>query len=121
MKKPIAVDAHFVWGAINLHNAIVASKRKRKGKTLEHNPAIVVANDIHAEEMGEDHTNTERADDALAAVRAFQKACSTDDEDAVADLICNLGHLCDMWPEIFGTFEGQLARGKANYDQEKPR
>lgn len=113
------------WGP-EIFTAIIAHSKKHKitrNPVLPHDPAIVLANDVRAEQMGEglDHTNTERADDALAAVRAFQKACSTDDEDTVADLICNLGHLCDMWPEIFGTFEEQLARGKANYDQEKPR
>jgi len=116
MEKSIGPD---FLKAIVAHNK--KNRKKRKPATLEHNPAIVLANDVRAEQMGEDYTNTERADDALVAVRAFQKACSTDDEDTVADLICNLGHLCDMWPEIFGTFKGQLARGKANYDEEKPR
>lgn len=39
--------------------------------------------------------NTERAAVAETAVEAFMKACRTDREDAVGDLICNLMHLAD--------------------------
>jgi hypothetical protein len=38
-------------------------------------------------------TNADRAAFAQEAVDAFQIACSTDDEDAIGDLICNLLHL----------------------------
>lgn len=90
---------------------------------VKHNPTIEALNFKRAEEMGEDAegmiNNNDRADYALAAVEAFQEACATDDEDAVADLICNLGHLCDMWPERFGNFDSQWLRGKRNYEEEK--
>jgi hypothetical protein len=33
---------------------------------------------------------------AVKAVAAFQKHCGTDDEHAIADLICDLGHLADV-------------------------
>jgi hypothetical protein len=32
---------------------------------------------------------------AAEAVAAFQKHCGTGDEHAIADLICDLGHLAD--------------------------
>lgn len=40
--------------------------------------------------------NTDRAGFAEVAVEAFRKACGTDREDAISDLICNLCHLSDM-------------------------
>jgi len=33
---------------------------------------------------------------AAEAVAAFQKHCGTGDEHAIADLICDLGHLADV-------------------------
>jgi hypothetical protein len=33
---------------------------------------------------------------AAEAVAAFQKRCGTGDEHAIADLICDLGHLADV-------------------------
>lgn len=92
---------------------------------MKHNPDVETLNYKRAEEMGEDAegmiNNNDRADYALAAIEAFQEACATDDEDAVADLVCNLGHLCAMWPERFGSFEAGVARGQRNYDEEKPQ
>lgn len=32
---------------------------------------------------------------AAAAIAAFQQHCGTDDEHAIADLICDLGHLAE--------------------------
>jgi hypothetical protein len=32
---------------------------------------------------------------ATKAVKVFQRCCGTSDDDAIADLICDLGHLAD--------------------------
>lgn len=65
-----------------------------------------------------DGQNEERAAWALHAVRAFQEATGSDDCDAIADLICDLAHLCDRMGAQFGTFERALERKVSNYKDE---
>lgn len=62
--------------------------------------------------------NDERAAWAEAAVNAFIGVCRTDPEDAIADLITNLRHLCDREHATYGTFEAALRRGNMNYEAE---
>jgi hypothetical protein len=64
-----------------------------------------------------DNQNEERADWANVAVAAFIGATNTDDEDAIADLICDLGHLCDRHPEL-GTMGNAITWGLGNYMEE---
>lgn len=59
--------------------------------------------------------NEKRADWAQLAVDRFRRACSTDKEDAIADLITNLLHLADR--EGFDPIH-QLERGRMNYEAE---
>lgn len=59
--------------------------------------------------------NLERAAWAESAVDAFQIETGTDDENAVADLLCNIMHLCRFEPQKYGEFEDQLERARANH------
>jgi hypothetical protein len=59
--------------------------------------------------------NSRRAEFAQAAVEQFQCVCRTDDCDAIADLLCNLMHLCDARNEVF---EAALSRARFNYEAE---
>ena len=65
-----------------------------------------------------DPTNEMRAEWAERAVDVFITIVATDREDAVADLLCDLMHLCQRQPERYGSFEAALARGRANYQAE---
>lgn len=62
--------------------------------------------------------NNHRASWALTALEAFQEVTSADNEDALADLLCNLMHLADRKGPTFGTFEAQLKRARDNYQAE---
>jgi hypothetical protein len=64
-----------------------------------------------------DDKNEERAGWAEEALQAFQAVTGTDDEDAIADLIADLLHLCDRNPGL-GDFETQLERGRGMYAEE---
>jgi len=59
--------------------------------------------------------NGVRADWAHEALSAFRKACRGDAENAVADLICNLGHWCDR--NGFD-FEHEIRSGFGMYEEE---
>lgn len=62
--------------------------------------------------------NEDRALWALDAVNAFQGEVGTEDEDAIADLLCDLMHLCDK-RTLYGSFENALLRAISNYQAEK--
>lgn len=61
--------------------------------------------------------NKNRSDWALEAIAAFQNTTNADDEDAVADLICDLAHMCDRFPE-YGTLADAIRRAAMHYDEE---
>lgn len=61
--------------------------------------------------------NENRADWAATALDMFQMTTSTDDEDKLSDLLCDLRHWADRHPE-FGTWEYNLARAMRNYEEE---
>lgn len=65
-----------------------------------------------------DLTNNERAGYALAGLLGFVGTCSTDDEDLVADFLCDLMHLMDRMPKTYGSFDEQLQRARNNYEAE---
>lgn len=65
-----------------------------------------------------DETNEARAEWAKTAIDAFQLATGTDDEDALADLLCDLMHFCDRNEETHGKFADALYRAKSNYAAE---
>ena len=65
-----------------------------------------------------DVTNQHRAQWALAALREFQSQTATDDEDAVADLLSDIMHLCGRNPHGWGWFETNLRRARDNYEAE---
>lgn len=62
--------------------------------------------------------NSKRVTWALIALKAFQDATGADDEDAIADLLCDLRHLCDVHEEPYGDFAAQFGRANANYEGE---
>lgn len=62
--------------------------------------------------------NFKRAGWASSALETFQHDTQTDDEDAVADLLCNIMHLCKFEPEKYGEFERQLERAKSMHEGE---
>lgn len=72
-------------------------------KTLPHDP----------EQM-----NEQRADWAGTAVDVFQTITGTEDENKVADFLCNLRHWCDR-NDV--DFERELARGWEMYEVETRR
>ena len=61
--------------------------------------------------------NDQRATSATKAVKAYQKACQVETENAVADLLVDLMHLCDRVPRL-GNFDAQLLRAYDNYEEE---
>lgn len=59
--------------------------------------------------------NDKRAEWAGAAVAAFREATSTDDEDALCDLLCDLAH----WADRNGyDFEAASLRARDHYEAE---
>lgn len=62
--------------------------------------------------------NDERAQWAETAIKAFMRETGTDPDDAVADLIADLMHLCDRDWANYGKFGAQLARAKRHYKEE---
>ena len=44
---------------------------------------------------------------AADAVAAYQRGCGTNDEHAIADLICDLGHLAEEGASIFSRRSGE--------------
>jgi len=61
--------------------------------------------------------NADRAKWALAAVQEFQRQTGSDNDTAVGDLIADLIHMCDRYPE-FGPFGAQYENGCRHYDAE---
>jgi hypothetical protein len=59
-----------------------------------------------------ENQNHDRAKWAESALLAFQNEIGTDDEDALADLLCDLRHLADRkgWH-----FEAEMERAQAHY------
>ena len=59
--------------------------------------------------------NENRAALAMTALSAFQRETGTDDQDAVADLLCDIMHLCDRkcWD-----FDADLERARRHYAAE---
>jgi hypothetical protein len=62
-----------------------------------------------------DEKNADRARWAEAALICFQIETGTDDEDALADLLCDLMHWCDR--EGYA-FKEALRRAKSHYGEE---
>jgi hypothetical protein len=62
-----------------------------------------------------DGQNARRAEWAAIALDAFQGETGTDDEDVLADLLCDLLHWCDR--EGYA-FKEALRRGKSHYEAE---
>ena len=66
-----------------------------------------------------DKLNLERAQWAEAAVRTFRAETRADDCDALADLLCDLMHLCDARAPADGwQFDAALERARAYYVDE---
>lgn len=63
-----------------------------------------------------DSMNAMRAAWAHSALSAFVKACSTEWEDALADLLCDLIHLADRDEQL--DFEQALERARSHYEAE---
>jgi len=61
-----------------------------------------------------DGYNIDRVAWAAVALAAFQKATGTDDEDAVADLLCDLMHFCAGHAD----FARELRRACGNFEAE---
>lgn len=55
---------------------------------------------------------------ATRTLQEFQKITGADDGDAIADLLCDIMHLCKMDAETWGEFEAQLDRAQRNHDGE---
>src|ERR1700719_3225651 len=66
--------------------------------------------------------NDDRAQWAEAAIRHFQIHTGTDWDDAIADLLCDLMHLCDRATREDGAtafdFAGELERAREHYEAE---
>jgi hypothetical protein len=62
-----------------------------------------------------DSMNAEPAQWAAAALHEFQRITGTDDEDSLADLLCDLMHWCNQEDVDFGT---ALSRVQMNYEAE---
>ena len=62
-----------------------------------------------------DGKNADRAEWAETALRAFQEETGTDDEDMLADLLCDLMHWCDR--EGYA-FKEALRRASSHYGEE---
>lgn len=60
-------------------------------------------------------TNKQRAEWAAAALKHFQTLTGTDHADSLADLLCDIHHLCDRDNLSFQT---ALDRGRQHYDAE---
>ena len=61
--------------------------------------------------------NANRAEWAGAAIETFRADTGTDQEDAVADLLADLMHFCDL-VEGQPSFDAALERGRMHYDAE---
>jgi hypothetical protein len=59
---------------------------------------------------------TEDVMSATKAVKVFQTCCGTSDDDAIADLICDLGHLAD---ERGLNFLNEVRRGIGHWYAER--
>jgi hypothetical protein len=59
--------------------------------------------------------NDDRAQWAAVALREFQRATGTEDDDALSDLLCDLMHWCDRND---CEFEAALSRARMHYDAE---
>lgn len=62
-----------------------------------------------------DITNQDRAEWAYCALERFQDKTQTDDEDALADLLCDLMHLADRDGL---DFDNELNRARNNHTEE---
>ncbi len=62
--------------------------------------------------------NDNRAAWAWRAIEAFMDATGTDPQDALADLLCDLMHVCDRFKDEVGLFEEQLDRARGCYREE---
>jgi hypothetical protein len=62
-----------------------------------------------------ENRNDERSEWAESALLTFQKMTGVDDDDALADLLCDLMHLADRkgWH-----FEAEMERAQAHYEAE---
>jgi len=67
-----------------------------------------------------DEKNADRAEWAREAIELFQEVTGTDDCDAIADLLCDIRHLCDV-DKRFGSWDDALSRvtiAGSHYDAE---
>jgi len=62
--------------------------------------------------------NNKRAEWALIALEAFGEAARTEHEEALADLLCGLMHLCDRRGNRIGNFERRLEWARGYYRDE---
>ncbi len=62
--------------------------------------------------------NDKRATWAEHALEEFMLQTGTDPENALADLLVDLMHLCDRVPETYGEFDAQLSRARGHYANE---
>lgn len=62
--------------------------------------------------------NLKRAAWAKGALDIFQYDTGTDNGDAIADMLCNLMHLCKFELEKYGDFQTQLERAQRNHEGE---
>ncbi len=64
-----------------------------------------------------DSQNNDRAMWALSAIREFRTVTGVDPEDSIADLVCDLAHLCDR---IGICFDAEIMRASQHYSEEAP-
>jgi hypothetical protein len=62
-----------------------------------------------------EYMNANRAEWADAALREFQRATGTEDDDALGDLLCDLMHWCDR---NRSNFDAALSRAQMHYEAE---
>lgn len=62
--------------------------------------------------------NDRRAGWAEDTLQHFMKLTGTGAEDAICDLVCDIMHLCDRYPEVYGYWTSQLDRAEGHYEEE---
>lgn len=80
--------------------------------------ADVLCKNLNDPKGDPDNQNDDRAAWAAAALQAFVQVTGTEGPDAMADLLCDLMHLCDRAPY---NFAAELQRAYGNYIAETAR
>lgn len=85
---------------------IIADGRANMGNKVRHWPQLP---------PDPEKQNGDRAKWAKVSVCAFQNVTGTDDEDAIADLLADIMHLCDRETDTYSTFDDAMRRAQAHY------